>query len=98
MKFELDEIEQAAALAFFEEEDKKAFEKQILTCEDCTNADRSIKIGKHYCFRHIGGRPYYGASGGARSYRFTPSGIGTFVEVEHGFTGAKKNITNMDGW
>lgn len=40
--------------------------------------------------------PYYGAIGGALTYMFTPTGIGTFITVKHSGTEETINLTNYD--
>jgi hypothetical protein len=44
------------------------------------------------------GRPYYGAIGGALTYSFTPTSLGTVVKVKHGFTDAEIDLSDYDQW
>jgi len=42
--------------------------------------------------------PYGGAVGGALTYMFTPTNLGTVVKVEDGFTGEKIDLTDYEDW
>lgn len=42
--------------------------------------------------------PYYGACGGALTYSFTPTSIGTVLTVTHGVTKEKLDLTDYDSW
>jgi len=45
----------------------------------------------------IPGESYAGAIGGATTYKFTPTGLGTFVNVECG-CGAELDVSDVDEW
>lgn len=42
------------------------------------------------------GNAYYGAIGGAVTYSFTPTGLGTVVKVAHSETGEELDLTDYD--
>jgi len=42
--------------------------------------------------------PHYGAIGGAYTYHFTPTSIGTVLKVENTVTGAVIDLTDYDSW
>jgi hypothetical protein len=42
--------------------------------------------------------PYYGATGGGLSYRFTPTSLGTIIVVKEAITGKELNVTDALGW
>ena len=42
--------------------------------------------------------PYYGAIGGGLKYSFTPTGIGTIVEVTNTILDETLDLTDYDGW
>lgn len=44
------------------------------------------------------GIPYYGASGGALSYSFTPTSLGVIETVRHAGTKQTLNLTDYDLW
>lgn len=41
---------------------------------------------------------YYGCSGGAYTYHFTPTSIGLCVEVSNGLTEEEINLTEYEDW
>lgn len=41
---------------------------------------------------------YYGASGGAYTYKFTPTTLGLVIKVENGLTKEEIDLTEYDGW
>jgi len=43
-------------------------------------------------------RPYYGVDGGAYSYIFTPTSIGTAVKARHNVTKDEIDLTEYDQW
>ncbi len=43
-------------------------------------------------------KPYYGCSGGAYTYSFTPTTLGTIVKVINNVTKEEINLTNFDEW
>ncbi|MFA5767445.1 MAG: hypothetical protein WC919_05970 [Candidatus Paceibacterota bacterium] len=44
------------------------------------------------------GEAYYGCSGGALTYMFTPTSLGLVTEVKNNLTGETINLTDFDGW
>jgi hypothetical protein len=44
------------------------------------------------------GIPYYGVSGGALTYNFTPNGLGTVFNVYHAVTNEVLDLTDYDSW
>jgi len=44
------------------------------------------------------GTDYYGAIGGQLTYSFTPTGLGCIVEVIHGVTKEKLDLTDVEIW
>lgn len=42
--------------------------------------------------------PYYGASGGAYSYIFTPTSLGLCVSIRNNLTKEEKNLTDFSDW
>lgn len=43
-------------------------------------------------------QPYYGAIGGALTYSFTPTSIGTVEKVFHSGTKQELDVTDYDSW
>jgi hypothetical protein len=43
-------------------------------------------------------QPYYGAIGGALTFTFTPTSIGTLVSVKHSGTGAVLDLSDEGGF
>jgi hypothetical protein len=43
-------------------------------------------------------KPYYGCTGGAYSYIFTPTTIGLCVEVRNNLTKETINLTDTEAW
>jgi hypothetical protein len=44
------------------------------------------------------GEAYYGCSGGALTYMFTPTSLGLVTEVKNNLTDETINLTDFDGW
>ena len=44
------------------------------------------------------GIPYYGCSGGALTYMFTPTTLGLAIEVKNNITNETINLTDYDEW
>lgn len=44
------------------------------------------------------GEAYYGCSGGAYTYMFTPTSIGLVVKVQNGLTGDIIDLTDYEDW
>jgi hypothetical protein len=44
------------------------------------------------------GMPYYGASGGALTYSFTPTSLGMILKVEHNLTHETIDLTEYSYW
>ncbi len=44
------------------------------------------------------GEPYYGCSGGALTYMFTPTTLGLVTEVKNNLTGEIINLTDFEDW
>jgi hypothetical protein len=42
--------------------------------------------------------PYYGAIGGAYTFSFTPTTLGTVVTITNGLTNDKIDLTKYDEW
>ncbi len=42
--------------------------------------------------------PYYGAIGGVLTYKFTPTGLGTKIVVEHGGTNKEIDLSEYSAW
>jgi hypothetical protein len=49
-------------------------------------------------FAEMGLLPYYGACGGALTYSFTPTSLGTSIQVTHHGTKASIHLTADDDW
>jgi hypothetical protein len=47
---------------------------------------------------HGGMLPYYGASGGAYTYSFTPTTIGCVVKVKNSVTGDELDVSDYGSW
>lgn len=46
----------------------------------------------------LGLTPYYGASGGAYSYIFTPTSLGLCVAIRNNLTKDEKSLTDTSDW
>jgi len=44
------------------------------------------------------GKAYYGATGGHLTFSFTPTGLGTCLEVTHGGTDEVLDLTHVEDW
>lgn len=67
------------------------------TMSDVEVANRDKWLKAHNDSKHRGKSPYAGAAGGALSYEFTPTGLGTCVTVRC-MCGATENVTDWDNF
>lgn len=91
MIFDFDEKELEAANDFIAECLAKDFQLQ----KDDPDFDSPFKD-----FEEMDGVPYHGAIGGAITYCFTPTSIGTIIVIKYKspHLTAEKNITNYSNW
>lgn len=90
MVFFLDEAQVSKARAFVKEQDSRAFVRQVAACEECKQA------GVEKCHRHRTGHPYYGAIGGADTYTFTSTSLGTIAKIKRG--DAECDLSDYGDW
>lgn len=90
MKFQLDESQQATLSKWIDEQNAKAIEIQKQDPENHKSAAFQLMWSL--------GQPYTGAVGGAVTYSFTPTSIGTIINVEYdvGCYQAKIDLTDYD--
>ena len=86
----------------FELNDKQ---KTMLKSQIISWDERICEIQKNqmshddFMVKTYGGKfPYYGAIGGGLKYSFTPTGIGTIVEVTNTMLNETVNLTDYDEW
>jgi hypothetical protein len=77
----------------------KLDDKQIAKLTQWSNEqDRKvIELQKGTDVEHPG-EAYYGCSGGALTYMFTPTNLGLVVEVKNNMTDEVINLTDYDEW
>ena len=90
MQFELTDEDIAKVKTWRDEQDQIVLERQRASVTAGANKFPSGLIDD--------GHPYYGAIGGALTYSFTPTSIGTVTTVTHGATGEVLNLTDYDNW
>jgi len=88
MKFHLDKEQIAKLEPWCEEQDRIVYERQLAL-------EPGDPIGE--LAKELGG-PYYGAIGGALTYCFSPTSLGTVVKVKHAGTGAILDLSDYDSW
>jgi hypothetical protein len=88
--FVITEEEQKRILAWFKEQEAIVVQMQ--------QQSGRYKDNPHVQELHQRGKGYYGASGGALTYHFTPTGIGTVFTVSHALTQETLDLTDYDNW
>jgi hypothetical protein len=92
MKFELDDAQKAKLAEWEKEQDKIAVEMQR---KEIANQAYPNPFHVHLLERD---EPYYGATGGVLTYKFTPTSIGEILVVKHSYTNAELDLTDYDSW
>ena len=86
--FVITEDEQKRIAAWFREQDAKVVQMQKKSGE--------FKGNPFVSKLHQRGQGYYGACGGALTFQFSPSGIGTVFTVTHALTQETLDLTDYD--
>lgn len=96
--FTLTEKEKATLDAWLEEQEKLAVKMQRESYAQSIVDDPAMPRNPFKELLLDAGKAYYGAIGGAVTYRFTPNSIGTVIVVEHGYTKNEIDITDYDSF
>ena len=88
--FIITEDEQKRIAAWFKEQDAKVVQMQ--------QKSGKFKGDPLVQKLHQRGMGYYGACGGALTFQFSPSGLGTVFTVTHALTQETLNLTDYDSW
>lgn len=88
--FVITEAEQKRIAAWFKEQDAKVVHMQ--------QQSGKYKDDPFVKKLHQRGFGYYGACGGALTFQFSPTGLGTVFKVTHALTQETLNLTDYDNW
>jgi hypothetical protein len=60
--------------------------------------EQNSKVAEHQKEMGFSSAPYYGCSGGAYTYSFTPTTLGMVVKVKNNLTKDEIDLTNYKDW